>query len=526
MKKAPSTGIQCLQREDFLDERLSQEDHMQFEAHLSECDDCNQYVGTWKDIRHAYADWAAQPIAQQPAPPCRDDARLFVNNLKNKLAASPVPPSRVRNPFVFQRLVPLAAAVTIAIAAIVYLRISAQAGDTNQKVIVHPPEPSASATQSGWTQCTVWRVSKNATAKESLILKDGVSLQTESNERIIANVGIANVGNNHVGNANVGNANVGNANVGNDTIGMDKESRLAFAHIHPNKTELTLQRGIAVFDVSPRTDGNRFRVFAGDTVITVIGTRFAVERHDGNVIVGVGKGTVLVQRQNEQLKLTAGNSITVFPGQPLSDLVSPLGGEKQLLMEQLLSREPVSAMAAANSEIPEHKKRDDAEKEKNGRTRYSRELTQWRQMILAGQHSEAARQIQSYLAFVPNDGDALMLLATCQKTEKKYADAFLTYQKAIGSSNPPLANQARYLAGELAQEQLGRNEQAVDLFEGYLIHAPKASPIRGEAKFRLSRALLKTNQIDRAKKHLQEIIDEYRRTSVANRARKLLNEIP
>ena len=127
---------------------------------------------------------------------------------------------------------------------------------------------------------------------------------------------------------------------------------------------------------------------------------------------------------------------------------------------------------------------------------------------------------------VPDDSEALMLLATAQKKSSQYNDAYQTYRKVTALSGTPLVNQARYLAGELAQNHLGRHDQAAELFESYLSHATKHSPNRPEAKLRLAKALLNLSQTDRAKVVLQEIIQEYGRTSVANRARNLLDDIP
>lgn len=494
----PAEYIQCAQKEKFLDRLLDEAAREQFVSHLQGCDSCRHQVEEWGVISGHFAEWTGQQTGIVPNTPTAPEAKLFVRQLNEKLAISAMPPVGDKSGFPFRRFLPLAAAAVIAVAAVIYGRAAVYPADT-------PPKTSdvtvADRSAPPRVQWTVWHIRENAGIEEKREPADNAILRSGAGERIVARVA-------------------------DDTIGMDNHSRLAVQRIDPQTAAFRLQQGMAVFEVSPRSHGNRFQVLANDISITVIGTRFAVEIKNQDVMIGVGKGTVLVQRQSERFRLSAGNTVTVSPGVRLADSSSKLSEDGLQVMAQLLSQRALPPATPSASPVPLQQSGDRIRAESGGAPKVGKNLAQWRELIVSGRNSEAARQIQSYLSVAPHDSDALMLLAAAQKNDGKFLEAFQTYQKVIGASNPALANQARYLAGELAQTRLGQKEQAVKLFENYLLNSATGSPIRGEAKFRLARTLLDMNQNDRAKKLLQEIVDEYRRSSVGNRARNLLEEIP
>ncbi len=494
-----TSDTQCLQSEKYLDSRLSEEERMRFEWHLPACDNCREYVLNWEYAKMQYANWTSYRIGYQPTPPTREDAREFVTELRNRMAEAPAKNTSSENALSVRVLVRLAAILVVAIATAVYWRQS-HPGETEYAAtpVGKPPIAISPAMRS---QITLQRISDRRYIKETIGIVNETTLQSQSEERIIARIA-------------------------KDTVGLSQKSHLVIQQIHGNNSSLQLLGGAAVFEVSPRTDGAKFTVIANGITITVVGTRFAVEMNDADVVVGVAEGTVLVEWQSEKRTLKAGNEIRIPSNNDLSGQYGPLSKEKSQLMKQLLSVEPVNGPDIADREKTAPLHRNDSRTTNHQRQKISRELSHWQQLIIDGNNKEAAQLIQSYLMAIPDDCDALMLLATAQKKSSQYNDAYQTYRKVIALSETPLVNQARYLAGELAQNHLGRHDQAAELFESYLSHATKRSPNRPEAKLRLAKALLNLRQTDRAKVVLHEIIQEYGRTSVANRARNLLDDIP
>lgn len=69
-----------------------------------------------------------------------------------------------------------------------------------------------------------------------------------------------------------------------------------------------LERGVASFAVAPRVDRAPFVVRAGDTVVRVVGTRFAVSRSDEQITVAVEHGLVDVQFRGSTQRVGAGQT--------------------------------------------------------------------------------------------------------------------------------------------------------------------------------------------------------------------------
>ena len=69
-----------------------------------------------------------------------------------------------------------------------------------------------------------------------------------------------------------------------------------------------LERGVASFAVAPRADRPPFVVRAGDTVVRVVGTRFAVSRSNEQISVAVEHGLVDVQFRGTTQRVGAGQT--------------------------------------------------------------------------------------------------------------------------------------------------------------------------------------------------------------------------
>ncbi|MBN2528412.1 MAG: FecR domain-containing protein [Deltaproteobacteria bacterium] len=496
----PVTDIQCSKKEAFLDEELANSERLHFELHLETCNECRNYIENWELIKQGYARWTTGQMDEMAAQPTLAEASLFINRLQSKLESAS--PTKSPSPILFRRavLLGLAAAVFITgIIAFLYGRTP------------HPQSPISTAASRGAEShkpaplmrldMTLNRIWGNSHTTRTVHVTNATVLDTQTDDRVIVNLA-------------------------KDAIGLDSQSQLTIENINEKNAIFSLQRGTAVFDVSPRISGQHFIIHVRDITVSVIGTRFSVESINDNVIVCVQEGTVKIQRENDQLMLHAGHLANLIPQRPLAHASTLLSAEKWASLEQLFvfnadiqtgDTDSISSKVAPPARSLHQPSR---------RGQNQKNMAQWRQMIIERKYSEAISEIRAYLRGAPGDTEVLMLLATVQQKEGAYDDAFQTYQKVISSSNASQANQARYLAGELAQNHLKNNRQAIIQFENYLLNASETSPNRGEAKFRLSKALLSAGETKRAKAILQEIIDEYRRAPVANRARKQLETLP
>jgi hypothetical protein len=80
--------------------------------------------------------------------------------------------------------------------------------------------------------------------------------------------------------------------------------------------DVTLGEGIVECEVAPRAGRPPFKVIAGATTVTVVGTHFTVERHGDSVRVAVARGKVRVDAPDGQHFVPAGESLQVGPPPP------------------------------------------------------------------------------------------------------------------------------------------------------------------------------------------------------------------
>ncbi|MNF48307.1 fec operon regulator FecR [compost metagenome] len=95
-------------------------------------------------------------------------------------------------------------------------------------------------------------------------------------------------------------------------VTLDGASRIRVSwHLRSRRVEL--QVGQALFDVTPASY-RPFLTLAGSTEITVVGTRYNVSRHQGDVRVTVEKGKVGVRGNDAALLLVPGDQVLVRHG--------------------------------------------------------------------------------------------------------------------------------------------------------------------------------------------------------------------
>ena len=103
--------------------------------------------------------------------------------------------------------------------------------------------------------------------------------------------------------------------------------------------------------VAPRGDRPPFVVRAGDTTVTVVGTRFSVERTGEQARVSVQEGSVRVEREGRQVRLHAGDSWPPEPGEssapPAANEGSPVPAVEEEGRAEDASDEPSTPPARA-----------------------------------------------------------------------------------------------------------------------------------------------------------------------------------
>jgi transmembrane sensor len=110
---------------------------------------------------------------------------------------------------------------------------------------------------------------------------------------------------------------------------------------------VSLAEGQALFTVAPGSSG-RFRVEAGGTTITDIGTTFEVTTDRGRLGVAVASGAVRVARGNGAVPLAAGQRLRLAgTGPAVVDRVSPASVAGWRTLRPVFVSEPLESVAAA-----------------------------------------------------------------------------------------------------------------------------------------------------------------------------------
>jgi thioredoxin-like negative regulator of GroEL len=145
--------------------------------------------------------------------------------------------------------------------------------------------------------------------------------------------------------------------------------------------------------------------------------------------------------------------------------------------------------------------------------------------IIDGQFPKAERAINARLTKKPNDVESLQLLAACMRKAGKYQAAVVAYQKIIKAGNSVEQNQARFKAGAILQDRLGKHEDAVRYFDEYLAKPGSLRPNTVEARMRLARSFHAVGRDKQYRDLLALIVREHGGTEAAVKAGKQLEAL-
>ncbi len=109
-------------------------------------------------------------------------------------------------------------------------------------------------------------------------------------------------------------------NVGEATLDVGPQSMVTVRGDDARGVTVVLERGRVECEVPPRRGRPPFAVEAGDVVVRVVGTHFAVTRGASSVEVGVQRGVVQVTEGAERVDVHAGE---IWPEPPPAALAAP-----------------------------------------------------------------------------------------------------------------------------------------------------------------------------------------------------------
>jgi len=208
---------------------------------------------------------------------------------------------------------------------------------------------------------------------------------------------------------------------------FDSETAIRVLVQSPSETHLVLDAGGARFDVAKRPT-RAFRVEAGAVLVEVVGTRFAVERHETSVLVTVTEGQVTVIWPGGHDELGSGSAatfpLTAPPTTPAPAPVTPMT--------------PKAPPAKAT----------------------------WRQLATDGDFDRAYTALQHAGPSTVKDGAAdLLLAADTARLSHHPAEALPHLEKVIERhAGDPRAPLAAFTLGRLLLEELGRPREAAAAF--------------------------------------------------------------
>ncbi|MBN2803272.1 MAG: tetratricopeptide repeat protein, partial [Deltaproteobacteria bacterium] len=472
----------------YIENNLSNNEKDLFIEHLKDCSECKKALHNWNTVKNEYSDFDTG--YEGLVNPSEDKADLFVNNVLYKIENQDSEKSNRGTILKF----------SLAAAALIFITLSFSSLLKDKKPVAHNSAQITASIKS----IQLNSFSDNAIKTDILNVSENRKISADNSERVIASIG-------------------------SDTVGISRDGEITLLGLEKNKIQLTLNSGTIACSVAKRKNGEYFKIKAKNVLVTVIGTQFSVTlSKEGDVIVNVQKGVVKVTGNNKTQLLKANESVLFSSEQNELNNKAPSTQYEQNIITKLLSK-------VTETTLPELKDNDTAQSSptiKNNQSKIrnrevdsgKKDIEKWQSEIMSGKYSSAKSEIEQYLKLNPNDSETIMLLATVLRKEQNFNGALSTYNRVINSSPSSTANRAKYLAGEICQNQLNNPAKAAEYFESYLKSTQEGDPNRAEANFRLARSYIATGQKNRADSILKEIIAKYGYTPIANKARKLLDK--
>lgn len=327
--------------------------------------------------------------------------------------------------------------------------------------------------------------------------------------------------------------------LGGDRLSLIKGASLRVQPPERGETRLRLRRGAVAVEAAPRAPNQKLSIGVDGYLVTVVGTRFLVEREDNRpLVVSVAEGQVMVVDPSAQVRL-------VRPGQRLSYAVDgsatitalePRDTERigaQLQLAPAAVHDPrhggdgeASSDSSSVPVDPTPPERQETELDivQSGKATHLPDEASIRQWLVAGDYAKAETALVARLESSPNDSALWWLLGECRRKLGAHAKAVAAYRKVVSLGGPAEANRARYQAAALLQDRLGDHQAAVSLLKEYVAAGASNRPLDAEARLRLGRGLMALGQDAAARQVLEELSRRYPGTAEALQAERFLQE--
>jgi len=310
------------------------------------------------------------------------------------------------------------------------------------------------------------------------------------------------------------------ARLGSDDLELAESARLEIVRADERATELRLDAGLlrlAVMPALPRS----FTIDCGRCLVRVTGTRFAVRRGPLDCeLVRVDEGRVQVALADRgEIEVHGGESLVIgAEGRPRL-----MGNEERSPAATAAEREGLvhrdGSADAAPARAPT--KRAGAAAVQRAPQPAAFDLEQLRTWVTTGRYDDAERALRTHLAAFAHDVEAWSLLGDCQRKAGRFAPAVDAYRAVIAQGEPGSSNRARLLAAAVLQDRLADYRGAARLLEE-LLRTTATPALVPAAKLRLAHCYRALGEPARARKLLQEILDEAADAPEADEARRQL----
>lgn len=254
-------------------------------------------------------------------------------------------------------------------------------------------------------------------------------------------------------------------------------SRLAVREVSPSAIVVELSRGAAEFEVEPSHE-RRFVVEAGDLVVTVLGTRFAVRIESGRTHVAVARGKVRVDQGTRSAYLIAGEA-GWFERQNEGVVPSSKADPNSTSSEKLTSTEAKPGHDAHQDFVQHHSR---------------------------GDYRSAYDVLKGHEGLVTGSARDLMRAADAARYSGHPAEATRFLEKV--PSTDPLASSARFTLGRLYLHELGDPAEAATAFAEARRLAPGGA-LAEDAFFREIEARSKAGQAAKARTLAERYLANY-----------------
>ncbi len=489
--------MSCRMIDAYLERRLPGETAAQFEAHLDTCASCRRTVASWRRIRGGLT----ALLDEQMITPDRADAR----RLRERADAPKAGPARPLSPAVKWGL---AAAFTGLLIGGVALMLKGTARSVPSAMLLEVLQP----------------VGYEPRQEEGAFLLDPTG-----EDRLLAKLGEA-------------------------RVGVPPESRARVIRSDDAQIRLGLVAGTVGVAFSPTPGRRSLFVEAGGYTVRVVGTRFWVTLlEDGGIEVGVVRGAVQVDGTSEDgpLEVAAGDRLVIrADGSRATRPVSPAEQRRLTLILIEGARDDATTDDVSRTTDDDRGGATDTEEAAPGRTapspseaasadrvdhfgrgtgqrtdRQEVSLDQIKGWILDGEYPRAERALERHLVSRPADTGALMLLASCHSKSGAYDEAARVLRAVADNGTGAQRNRARFKAGMLYQDRLGRPADAAEMFDAYLKADQALRPNTLEARVRLARALQRLGNRAGYRRVLEEIVEIHGGTDRAAEARRQLDRL-